>query len=587
MQTEQHLILLREGASWLCYRHPRRVHVARTPGEVPQMLRAASTAQEEGLHAVGFISYEAAPAFDPAFRAHPAGPLPAAWFGIYDPPERIPAAQVPAAEGGSPPAWHADLPRAAYDAAIAAIKGHIAAGNTYQVNFTMRMHSGERVDPWTFFLAHVVPSDAPHAAWLDLGDFAIASASPELFFAQEGDHVTCRPMKGTSARGRTPGEDEARRRALQGSVKDRAENVMIVDMIRNDLGRVAYPGQVQVSSLFDVETYYTAHQMTSTVTARTGHDPVRVLAALFPCASITGAPKVRTMALIRDLESSPRGIYTGAIGCFAPGRRARFSVAIRTLITDRATGLSEYGTGGGIVWDSAAAQEWEECRVKTGILQVPPPRFRLLETLLYLPGEGFWLSRRHLDRLRASAAYFGFHLDEKRIEEAVQAFGADGPARVRLLVAADGSLEWQAQPLDGDPRDQPRRRTVRLDDRPVDAGDRFLYHKTTNRARYDDALARHPECDDVLLWNERGECTESCRANLVWEQAGRRWTPDQACGLLAGTLRRELLERGELREARLPVAALSRVDRLWLINAVRGWMPIRVVFGVGQEPQTP
>ncbi len=405
-------------------------------------------------------------------------------------------------------------------------------------------------------------------------------------------------MKGTAPRGRTPEEDLAAARALRASAKDRAENVMIVDMTRNDLGRVARPGSVEVRRLFEVERYPTLFQLTSEVAAETAAPLDELFAALFPCASITGAPKVRTMEILNGLESTPRGVYTGAVGLVAPGGRARFSVAIRTAHVAPAAGAGpglcfEYGTGGGVVWDSSPAGELAESRTKALVLTRGEAPFELLETLLWEPRRGYRLLDRHLARLAASAEYFGFPLDVAAARRRLGELAAGLPARrhkVRLRCAPDGGLSLGAAPLDH--RRHPWR--VALARRPVDARDRFLFHKTTRRRIYEEALdqaraeAGAQGVDDVLLWNRAGELTESTVANLVLSLEGELLTPPVAAGLLAGTLRAELLARRRIRERRLVPADLARSDAIFLVNSLRGWIPARRVAARGEgEPPRP
>ncbi|MCX6996242.1 MAG: chorismate-binding protein [Kiritimatiellaeota bacterium] len=407
----------------------------------------------------------------------------------------------------------------------------------------------------------------------------LCSASPELFFRRDGDRITCRPMKGTAPRGLTMAEDRRIARELQGSEKNRAENIMIVDMVRNDLGRIARTGSVRLDRLFDVERYDTLWQMTSTVSARTQAAWPEVFRALFPCASITGAPKVQTMRWIAKLEPTPRGIYTGALGFIRPDRRAQFNVAIRTLHLDRERGRLEYSVGAGITWDSQAGEEWQECQTKALAL-TPDPPFELLETILWQPGRGFVLLARHLRRMAESAEYFGFAFNQAAIRRRLRAAAADyprAPQRIRLLVNRAGTARVEKTPLDQRPGRAPAIRLVAVARQPVDSRDRFLYHKTTRRDVYDRALRQHPDCADVILWNERGEVTESCFANIIVIRGAQRLTPPVACGLLAGTYRARLLAQGGLREAVIPVDDLKQADRVLLINSVRGIVEVKII----------
>ncbi|MDO8795533.1 MAG: chorismate-binding protein, partial [Vicinamibacterales bacterium] len=392
----------------------------------------------------------------------------------------------------------------------------------------------------------------------------------------EGDHIVTRPMKGTAPRGRWPAEDAARATGLIHSPKDRAENVMIVDLMRNDLGRLARPGTVAVTSLFDAERYPAQWQMTSTVEARLrdGVGLVEIFRALFPSGSVTGAPKVRSMGILREVESSPRGAYCGAIGLIEPGGRAQFSVTIRTVTVDRTTATAEFGVGSGIVWDSEAGSEYDECRVKAAILTASPPSFELLESLRWKPDTGCRLLVRHVARMAASAAYFGRPWDEAAARAALEraTAGLTGPAakpaKVRLLLNEAGAFRCEVQPLGLIPT--PFR--VALAAAPVSSQDIFLFHKTTRRDVYAAAEASHPGVDAVILWNEHGEVTEATRFNVVAEIDGERVTPPLDCGLLAGVMRAELLDSRAITERRITIDELRAAPRLWVVNAVRGWV---------------
>ena len=361
---------------------------------------------------------------------------------------------------------------------------------------------------------------------------------------------------------------------LRGCEKERAENVMIVDMMRNDLGRIAEGGSVRVDTLFEVERYPTVLQMTSTVSCRTGVGLSAIFEALFPCASVTGAPKHQTMHLIERLEKNPRGLYTGAIGHIAPRRRAVFSVAIRTAVIDKNTGRASYGTGGGIVADSRTDAEYEECLLKTRVLRGRPPAFRLVETMRWTPLEGFFLLDFHLQRLLGSAAYFGVPCAEGAVRDhlAVVAASQRSPVRVRLLVDQEGGIthESGAMPVSSRPV------VLGMAQRPVDTADPFLFHKTTNRTVYDRALDGLRDVQDAVLWNDRGAVTETTIGNIVVELDGRLCTPAISCGLLAGVFRRHLLDKGRIFEAIISCSDLSRAGKIFRINAVRGWEACRL-----------
>jgi para-aminobenzoate synthetase/4-amino-4-deoxychorismate lyase len=533
----------------------------------------------------GFIAYEAAPGLDPSLvvRARgdgdPFAELPLVWLAIFDRAERTSGALDGLPEG--PEAthdaqWEPSIDRHRYDAGIAAIREHIRAGDTYQVNYTLRLRALLESDPRSLYRDLCRAQRAPYNAYLRADGYQVLSASPELFFRIDGDRVTTRPMKGTAPRGRWVAEDDAAARDLRASVKDRAENAMIVDLLRNDVGRIARAGSVRVPALFQTERYETVWQMTSTVTARLlpGLGTTDVLRALFPCGSVTGAPKVRTMQIIRDLEDSPRGVYTGAVGYLAPegapGPRACFNVAIRTVVVDKDSGVAEYGVGGGITYDSTASGEYDEVAAKARVLSVRRPEFDLLETLAHDPSRGYRHLLGHLERLRASARYFGFTYDEGAVRAALEkaVVGIDGPARVRCVVRRDGSAEAEAAGMPPN-AEAPVRLAV---DRPgIDPADALLFHKTTGRQRYDDAAVRHPTADDVLLVNRFGEVTESTIANVAVRIDGRWWTPPLSSGLLPGIERAAALDAGRVEERVISVEDVRRAEELALLNSVRGW----------------
>lgn len=568
---------------FLRFRSPVGSFAARAAGEVEEVLARVERAAVEGLWAVGFVAYEAAPGFDPALAVRAGAAEPLALFGLFGAPEEVElapaAAALPGVERIRP-----TVDEAQHCAAVERVRAAIAAGETYQVNLTFALEARTSAAPETLFAALARAARAPYAAFLDLGARAILSLSPELFFERIGDLVRMRPMKGTRARGRFAEEDRALAAELAAAEKDRAENLMIVDMARNDLGRVARPGSVAVPRLFEIERYPTVWQATSTVEARSAAPLPDLFRALFPCCSVTGAPKAATMRWVARLEREPRGVYCGAIGRVAPGGDARFAVAIRTAELERATGRLRYGVGSGIVWDSDPTEEWRECLAKGRALAPPAEPPALFETILWHPRRGALRLERHLARLAASAERLGFPCDLAAARDEVARAGAGLPPvphRLRLELASSGALEFAATPF----RRARRPWTVALVGPPVDPEDLLLFHKTTRRAIYDEALdrARALGADEPLLANDRGELTEGARTNLVVELDGRRLTSRRECGLLAGIFRSELVERGRVEEATLRLEDLRRARRVWLVNALRGWIPVAgVVDGEGR-----
>jgi para-aminobenzoate synthetase / 4-amino-4-deoxychorismate lyase len=578
---------------WQRFTQPCEIVATERCGEVMDCLRRVEQIVESrGLYAAGFVSYEAAPAFDRALMVRESAGFPLVWFGLFAKMETVPPPSYDGPDGIASPSygiWQPSVAAHEYAAIIARLREKIAAGETYQVNYTFRLRR-PAAEPWRLFAGLVEAQRAAYATYIETERFAICSASPELFFDLQGSRIAARPMKGTAARGRWPEEDLARAAALAASAKERAENAMIVDMLRNDLGRIARVGSVKVSDLFRVERYPTLWQMTSCVTAETRASLTDIFAATFPCASVTGAPKASTMRIIAQTETSPRRIYTGSIGLIAPGRRARFNVAIRTVLIEKDRQQAEYGVGGGVVWDSTAEGEYKECLLKARILTARQPEFSLLESFLWTPSVGqvaslpeirqignlphnggYWLLDEHLHRLQQSAEYFGVPLDMTGASAALNSLAASlppQPHKIRLLVDRSGRITTEAAALDDRDFKQPVR--LELAAHPVDATDVFLFHKTTHRKVYDDARAGCVEGDDVLLYNCQGEATETCRANIAVRIGEDLWTPPVSCGLLAGTYRARLLAEGQLRERVIPLEMLASCDELFSLNSVRG-----------------
>ncbi len=434
---------------------PNRARWSKASGndEVMDCLRRVETLVESrGLYAAGFLSYEAAPAFDRALVVRESAGFPLVWFGLFERVEQIAnlrgnLANCPTVPR-EPVPWQPSVTAGEYALMVARLRERIAAGETYQVNYSFRLRQPAG-DPWEMFLELVEAQAASYAAYIETERFAVCSASPELFFELQGERIVTRPMKGTTARGRWTEEDRQRAAALAASEKDRAENAMIVNMMRNDLGRIARVGSVRVSDLFRVERYPTLWQMTSCVSAETRAPLAEIFAAMFPCASITGAPKANTMRIIAETEIAPRQVYTGSIGLIAPGRRARFNVAIRTVLVDKDRQLAEYGVGGGVVWDSTPEGEYAECLLKARILTAHRPEFSLLESMLWTPEGGFWLLEEHLRRLMGSADYFDFPCNAEEIRAALNVLASGlppQPHKVRLLIDRAGLVATEAAP---------------------------------------------------------------------------------------------------------------------------------------------
>jgi len=576
-------------SGWLDFTNPKEVLLAWCAADVLDVLiEVERRVNKESLYAAGYLTYEAAAGFDPAYVTNKDQCLPLVCFGLFADFDKRDT--LPGPEGTSNPSspWQMITSHAEYVDNLSAIKRQIELGNTYQINYTVRQRAANITNPLELFSK--TASDAPYAAYIECHDHAIVSASPELFFRLSGEQLICKPMKGTAPRGLTSAEDLALHQELRESQKNRAENVMITDMVRNDLGRIAKPGTVNVPKLFELEKYPTVWQMTSTVTASTDAPASEILKALFPSASVTGAPKVSSMEIIRKLEETPREIYTGAIGFIGPGRQAQFSVAIRTALIDKKTNEAVYGVGGGIVWDSGPDEEYRECLTKAKILSTSNSTqgFELLETLLWVPEGGFFLLDEHLNRMQASAAYFDFAFDRAVIQEALTDLEERLPAqrhRVRLLLQRDGKVRSTETPVT--PVHELPEQRIALAREPIDIDTPFIYHKTTRRDAYEQGLQLADDVDDVLLWNEDGFITETSIANVVLSIDGERFTPPVECGLLAGTYREWLLRKGEIKERRIHTSELTPGSELTLINSVRGEYSAKLIIASSEKKTKP
>ncbi|SFF73418.1 para-aminobenzoate synthetase / 4-amino-4-deoxychorismate lyase [Novosphingobium sp. CF614] len=588
------------------YRHPSEIVTAARARDVLPALERIEALARGGHHLAGYVAYEAGLALEPRLagllpaRAGAAGPL--VWFGAFPGCERIPAAQVPrwlAAEAGpGVPAIGPLEPQVSlgdYVRAFDALHAAIEAGDIYQANLTFPLAGSWRGDPLALYAAIRPSAAAGHGGVIHDGSHWHLSFSPELFFALRGRSARVRPMKGTRPRGRDPAEDAFLRQELATCAKDRAENLMILDLMRNDLSRVAETGSVRVENPFSIETYPTVHQMVSSVraTLTPGRGAVDLLRALFPCGSITGAPKIRAMELIAGIESWPRGIYCGSIGHIEPSGDAAFNVAIRTLrlSPDRNGGggnggRAVLGVGSAIVADSEALPEWRECLVKGGFVResearVPgkpasPASFDLVETMRFTPEEGIALLEFHLERIRASAAALGFGFDRHAVRNAIQAlcFDAERPSRLRLVAARSGAYALELTEM---PESLPAPVTVAVLRMPVDAGDWRLAHKTSDRGFYETGLAaaKAAGAQEALFLRDDGLVTEGCFTNLFVERGAVLLTPPARLGLLPGVLRRSLIEQGRAVEAELTLDDLA--GGFLIGNALRGLMPARLL----------
>ncbi|MBJ6749039.1 aminodeoxychorismate synthase component I [Geomonas sp. Red421] len=550
--------------------------VALTPEEVLPAFEELQRQLSAGLHAAGFVCYEAAGAINNALTTSAPHPMPLLWFVLYTQraPQAFPRHDNPfrCSEWQATPGWES------YRDCVQEIRDLIAAGDSYQVNYTIRQHFAFTGCPRSFFSELSRSQPTPYNCYLECGRWRVLSASPELFFSLADGRLVTRPMKGTAPRGRWYAEDLARKAQLRQSPKEVAENLMIVDLLRNDMGIVSETGSVRVESLFDVESHPTVHQMTSTIESRVrdGITPPELFRALFPCGSVTGAPKKRSMEIIAQLETDPRGLYTGCLGYFSPGGEALFSVAIRTAVLDCDTGRGELGIGSGITYDSKPEAEYQECLDKGTFIRQQRPEFHLIESLLH-DEQGYSLLERHLERLERSARYFSFPLAEGAALRALQETAAglipSTRYKVRLLLFRDGRLSCEATPL----AEATPEAKVSFARQRVSSSDPFLYHKTSRRDMFHRELAARPDLDEVIFENERGEVTEGTYSNLVAVIDGMKCTPPLGCGLLPGTLREELLAQWTIKERILKREDLERAEAVFLVNSVRGWRQARLL----------
>lgn len=556
---------------------PQQVLCAHHLDEVRGVVAAAEQEARAGRWVVGMVAYEAAPAFDAVLMVKPPLPdFPLAWFAVY--PDEVAESTSTAGPGDwicEP--WRMEIDPARFAEDIAALQADIVNGRYYQANHTARLRSPCVGAASALFAALQRAQPGGYGFYLDADSWQVLSVSPELFFDwQPAGRLVARPMKGTAPRHDDPAADERSARGLRASAKEQAENLMIVDLLRNDLSRLAVTGSVTVPRLFTVEALPSLWQMTSTVQCDTAPATtlVDVFTALFPCGSVTGAPKVTAMQAINEREVSPRGPYCGALGVIRPGGHATFSVGIRTVLLQ--SGQAQCGIGSGITLDATTAGEFAEWQAKRRFLWRASAGFQLIETLKLTDGM-YPLLHRHLARLAASAAHFGFVWRASAVQAVLQGVAShhdQGAWRVRLLLGRDGHLDTEAFALEATPEAY----AVAWASAPVQSGDEFLRHKTTHRSMY----APHvPAADsglfDTLLYNERDEITEFTRGNVVVALDGRQLTPALSCGLLPGTLRAELLDKGEIAEAVIHRSDLTRAEGLWFINGVRGRVPCRLV----------
>lgn len=558
-----------ENRHWLHFSSPVRVYSAHDVCDVIATLEQVERAcAHDNVWAVGWISYEASPAFDPALRVRESTDLPKVWFATFTAPSI--STELPQTEEPSILSWTPSVTSSEYAQAIQEVREAIRTGSTYQVNYSFRLVAHEAPAPRALFATMLRNQGGDYGFLVETPEYSIASASPELFFRKNGPSISSRPMKGTSPRGLTSKDDQTRSEELRSSAKNRAENIMIVDMTRNDLSRIARRGTVSVSSTCTVEKYPHMLQMVSEVQALSDSSVVEILRAIFPAASITGAPKAETMRIIAQHENTPRNIYTGALGIISPNDRAWFNVAIRTALIDHSRHRTEYGIGSGIVWDSTTQHEYEECLTKATAVTRRADHFELFETILWEPITGYFLLAEHLERLQESAEYLSWPFPRHSViveleKIAAQLSSQPSTRRVKLFLSRSGAIRTAT----GEIAPLPASYRLSLAQRPILSSELSLYRKTTDRHLYEQATAQSSNADDVLLWNERGEITETTIANICLEIDGVLYTPPIQSGLLNGCYRRHLLSSGQIVEKTLMRKDLTVASRIVLINSLR------------------
>ncbi len=563
-----------ETLKWRHFQHPVDVLVARRFGQVRELInRVEKLVNEKDLHAVGFVSYEASQGFNSKMKTCKPSQIPLVCFALFENYKIFDQLGEPSTNEKLN--WKISLNLEEYIQNIVEIRKRIESGDIYQINYTTQFKA--MLDRPEDFFKNIV-SDEPYACFIDTNEFQILSASPELFFELDGKDIKTKPMKGTAPRYDSLQLDENSRNNLLRSEKNRAENLMITDMMRNDLSKIAVLGSVSVDDAFRVEKYSTVWQMTSTVKAKTYASVLEIFDALFPCASITGAPKLKSMEYIKHFENKPRGVYTGAIGIIQPNRKAMFSVGIRTAVSDLESRKTAYGSGGGIIWDSRPIPEFKELGYKTRIIGkvTIDESFYIFETMRLQHSVGILMLAKHLKRMEVAANYFGVNYSEKRalsfIEAELKSRKVNFDARLKLTLDAFGKFNLQSFAIE---RPFDPSQLVQFVSTPVDRNNIFLYHKTNFRRVYDKAQDEVPAQVEPILFNQESEVTETSISNIVFEKNGELFTPPVKSGLLPGIMRTQLIENNVIKEKTITKNELIKADKVYLINALRGWRNAR------------
>ena len=566
---------------WLLFQSPLEIIETHDLDDVRTAINRIEEFLKDGCHAAGFISYEAGPSFDNAVSAKTLKDFPLLWCAIYDiPPLPLPSFQV--SSSYDKVRLKPEIARDAYLEKIDRIREYIYEGDIYQANYTFRAKGKGPQSPGETFLFLMSLHPVPYAGYINTGDFQIISMSPELFLEKRDNIIISMPMKGTAPRKPGAEEDAEQKRWLRNDPKNRAENLMITDMVRNDLGKICRTGTISAKPLFKVNTYRTLHQMISVVSGelKSKSSIWDVLKAAFPAASITGAPKIRASQIINEQETSPRKLYTGSLGCFTPEMDFCLNVAIRTLICR--DGEAELGTGSGIVADSDAADEWDESITKTSFLSGCAADFKVLETLLWTRKNGFVYLKEHLDRAKSAQRYFSFPWRQKKLDECLMELSEKLTgikyARIRLLIDNNGMPHCEYAALEKTGWSEEKIRVLFSNEKTL-SPDIFLQHKTTKREFYDNAYrkALAEGFDEVLFCNEKGELTEGSISSLFILKDGIWQTPPQSCGLLPGIWRAKMIDELHAVEKILYPEDLFSAEKIIMGNSVRGGADVKTI----------
>ena len=554
------------------FTQPIRELKTRDLAEVTNLLEQVESYQEQGYYVVGYVSYEAAPAFEEKLAVHKA-PLLGEYLLYFTVHDSVETSSIPLTyeEVDLPSNWQEITSAEDYEKAIAQIHHHLRQGDTYQVNYTVQLKQNLSANPFAIYNRMVVEQEAGYNAYVEHDDMAVISMSPELFFEQNDRELTTRPMKGTTQRGVTDQEDLAQASWLEQDPKNRSENMMIVDLLRNDMNRISEVGSEHVERLCQVEQYSTVWQMTSTIKSqlRPDVDLVEIFRSLFPCGSITGAPKIATMEIIKNLEPQPRGVYCGTIGLLLPNGRRIFNVAIRTIQLHQEKAI--YGVGGGITWDSTWESEYREVHQKAAVLYRKQARFQLITTGK-ISQKQLLFEDKHLERLIKASRYFSFPFDpedlRQKIEEECQVCDSHQDYRLRISLSKSGEIELSRQILTSL---SPSFCKAKLCLQEADLNQSFTYFKTTHRPHL--SLGEQ----EIIYHNVAGELLETSIGNLVLKINGKLYTPPIRLGILPGIYRQHLLETGQVEEKVLTVPDLDQAETIYGCNAVRGLYELEVI----------